>query len=372
MNDNRRLVYPLLIAFLAVPVVASANAGSPLMWATMLYMAFGNAVIGVIEGSLLSRLFRLNWQGSCLIMVAANYVSAIIGLYTIGQLSGALLNSPMIAQPLYDVPKLLPVLVPILFAATVVIEYPFCLWALSRGKQHRARLWRKALIASLAAQVLSYGLLTPYYLMAVRTNLYTEVEIDRSLSFARTSRATVHFIGPDGGVYRVNVDGSGRRKVLDTNIRSEESRLFLRKSSESDTYDLWVMGFSGHDDEKLLVEGFTNTAPAYQDTRFQRSEEENTQMNFGPALEYPRGERQWEVWTGYWEYQGLWASDLRTGESFSVALDVPYVPWEARNATILPEDIVVFQLGDQIVALDLNSRKIGLIALGRGPVVTVD
>jgi hypothetical protein len=50
-------------------------------------------------------------------------------------------------------------------------------------------------------------------------------------------------------------------------------------------------------------------------------------------------------------------------------LHTPFISWFMKNVTILPEDQVVFQMGEQIVLLDLNSRKIGFISKGIGPVV---
>ena len=38
---------------------------------------------------------------------------------------------------------------------------------------------------------------------------------------------------------------------------------------------------------------------------------------------------------------------------------------------VLPGDLVVYQLGEQIVVLDLNHRQLGLLALGRSPVVAL-
>lgn len=48
---------------------------------------------------------------------------------------------------------------------------------------------------------------------------------------------------------------------------------------------------------------------------------------------------------------------------------MPFLAWIARNATILPSDQVVYQLGNQIVILDLSTRKLAFLALGQGPVV---
>jgi hypothetical protein len=66
-----------LIALLTcVPLTARADAGTPLMWAGMLHMVFGNAIIGIFEGLILARVFKLK-SGKCvLVMICANYFSA--------------------------------------------------------------------------------------------------------------------------------------------------------------------------------------------------------------------------------------------------------------------------------------------------------
>jgi hypothetical protein len=67
--------------------------------------------------------------------------------------------------------------------------------------------------------------------------------------------------------------------------------------------------------------------------------------------------------------EGLQAWNKKTNEKLNAALETPFVIWPSRNATVLPGDQVVYQLGDQIVVLDLRTRRIGLVARGRGPVV---
>ena len=46
--------------------------------------------------------------------------------------------------------------------------------------------------------------------------------------------------------------------------------------------------------------------------------------------------------------------------------------WFARWATVLPSSQIVFQLGPQIVLLDPETRDMGVLAIGQGPVVGFD
>jgi hypothetical protein len=52
------------------------------------------------------------------------------------------------------------------------------------------------------------------------------------------------------------------------------------------------------------------------------------------------------------------------------ALEMPLARWPVRNAAHLASDYLVFQLGeDQICLMHPPSRRIALIARGKGPVV---
>ncbi len=50
----KKLPFLVIVVLLSMPSVALANVGTPLMWATMLHLAFGNAFIGILEGGLLT------------------------------------------------------------------------------------------------------------------------------------------------------------------------------------------------------------------------------------------------------------------------------------------------------------------------------
>ena len=95
-------------------------------------------------------------------------------------------------------------------------------------------------------------------------------------------------------------------------------------------------------------------------------------FNLGVADYRQPDKRQWKARTGFWAIEGLHAENEKDGKKFYIALETPFVQWYMRSVTILPGDQVVFQMGDQIVLLDLESHKMGLVTKGRWPVVSFD
>ena len=68
-----------------------------------------------------------------------------------------------------------------------------------------------------------------------------------------------------------------------------------------------------------------------------------------------------------------WGSlDVTGSVQFGLGLETPFLWWWAREATILPGDLVVFEMGRQILVLDVRARKLGLLARGRAPLVAVE
>ncbi len=56
-------------------------------------------------------------------------------------------------------------------------------------------------------------------------------------------------------------------------------------------------------------------------------------------------------------------------EQFALYWESPFSTWEFHSAIQLPNELVLFELGgDQICVLDPESRKLGLLVRGRGPV----
>ena len=299
------------------PDVAYANGGTPLMWAPVYHLLIGNLVIGLGEGLLLGLLYNVRKSRAILFMMGANYVSFILGAISLGTLSELVKGCFRQETFLYHVPSFLWILCGLTFLMTVVFEWPLC-WALLRN---RPRKWRDSILASFAAQSASYGVLVYFYLGASAISLYTEVDVTPDLVPSLPPHSLVHFTSlDDGRLYRIALNGSAREKVEELTSREEYSK---------------------------------------------HLEEQN---DFGVLDLRPDQHQDWKVSKLNWAYDGISAQNKTTGSLLRVALDTPYLRWPPRFATVLPGDLVVYQLGDQIVVLDLNARKLGLLALGRGPV----
>jgi hypothetical protein len=73
------LLFLVVVGFVALPQEASANAGTPLMWAGMIHLVIGNALVGLLEGLLLGWWFRVPRAKAIGAMIVANYTSAWLG-----------------------------------------------------------------------------------------------------------------------------------------------------------------------------------------------------------------------------------------------------------------------------------------------------
>lgn len=80
----------------------------------------------------------------------------------------------------------------------------------------------------------------------------------------------------------------------------------------------------------------------------------------------------WQVSTGLFASDGLRATRRKTGYEIHLGLETPFVMWRSLCPSLLPGDLVVYQLDRNIVLLDLRSRRIGVITAGNQPVVVVD
>jgi len=358
----------LSAVFLLFPFYAYANAGTPLMWFTMMHLVIGNFLIGLGEGTLIILIFKTRKVATLSIMILANYVSMIAGFMTIEYIREPVGRFIMNDAPLYHAPRALIILIMFLFILTIILEWPFCLWILKK----KPRRLKVSLTASAIVQTVSYAVIVPMYLSVSPISLYTEVKLDQTFSFANNNASVYYISDDDGNVRSVRTDGSDRRKVLDTEITGLYAWLFVRETADGKHRELWVEGYPDEDSETLLIKDFTDKTVGLQADEDGLNVPGKWFNDLGVVDFRPEGQKQWEVRTGDWAADGLTAWNTATDEFLSVALETPFMSWYARNAAILPGDQVVYQLDDQIVILDIRKRRMGLLATGRGPVVVMD
>jgi hypothetical protein len=360
----------LTLLFLsAVPFTAKADAGTPLMWAGMLHLFIGNALIGIGEGLALAWLFDLGRRRCIFYMIPANYFSAWAGgLF----LTTAITHS--LPFDLYGAWRWLWVMVGVTYLMTLILEWPFVFICVRREPER----FKKSLWGNLFVQSLSYLLIFGWYGLASNTSLYTSMNVVRPAEISVPDRGIMLFIsGTNGDVYSLDLNTRRVEKSFSLHSTNRNDRLLIRPSVyNTNNWDILArLEGSSRMEPKLVVVCSNLTATAAQSWRDEVSPDRTTGTwrNFGHALLIGTAKKSdWNFWTGFWPVEGLHGNNSKTGETIQSSLETPFVAWAARNATHLPGDYVIFQLGDdQICLLEAATKKITLLTNGRGPVVVI-
>jgi hypothetical protein len=354
-----------------------ANAGTPLMWAEPAHLLIGNLFIALLEAAVAWLFLRRNWGRTFITFILANYASAFLGLQLLKRFRPALQTAMDAAVPLYEIPQWLVTLTVVSFVFTVFVEALFCLYLTWRSSHRIA----KALLLSLAAQSVSYPLLIGYYVLFSDLSLYRNATIERDLSFVKSPIATVYFINPDDGhVWRINTDGTGKQKVSDANIHTARACLFLHPEAGNAYLDLYVTDYYQFGHRRILQRLIPST-PARRDKLIHGSKWGQPGEFWHTVDLREPANRPWVIRLGFYPAGGISVQQLEWSPIhslsfetpiYSLGFETPFVQWLCTNATVLPNEQVVFQLDDQIVILDVYTRQLGFLTKGRGPLVVLD
>ncbi len=346
--------------FILMPKSAYADVGTPLMLLGAGHLLIGNAIIGIFEGLIVAKLFGARTVKSILIMVLANYISMVAGVVGIWSLGGALNN----VASINNVFAIILAMLAGSYIATIFIEWPFCFWIL-KGKEDRHN---RAFKASAVINSASYAILIPIYFLVSGTSLMTNVKVDKSLSFLKTRNAWVYFISSeDRALYKIRVNGTAKQKVKEARLTNKYEVLFAcSKDGKANLGAYWAE--NGRWSKPIILLGNLLGATAVSEDCGESDRWHNDEViDFrSPNV------RDWSVNTGSWAIVGLNGENKKTGKSLHIALETPFLMWPISKATVLPEDQVICQVGNQIVLFDLNTRRIGLITFGNSPVVILE
>jgi sialidase-1 len=332
-----------------------ANMGTPLIWAPYGQLLFGNFLIGVLEGWLIARLFGVRKADAIPAMIGANYLSLIPGAVSLIALNKALARVTDV--DVYTAPAYMAAMCVLVFVLTVVIEWPVCLWIFWA----RPRRFRDSWLASLAAQSASYGLLILYYGAASNLSLYRDLDVTRSLVPSLPSNALVYFLSPESdAVWRIRLDGQGLEKVAELADRETFPLLFAKFEPDKEGHLLYV---------GLHERGHVLTSPPIPAAAWRLAYVDKDKW-WHPRDLRPTAGRTVNVWHD--PMQGLQVGDEPWNSRISVGLETPFLWWTSREATILPGDLVVFEMARQVLVLDIRARKLGLLARGRSPLVAIE
>ncbi|MCC7145557.1 MAG: hypothetical protein IT443_03855 [Phycisphaeraceae bacterium] len=349
-----------------------ANDITPLMFATMFHLLLGNIVIGVVEGLVISFLFdRSHWLRFPLLMILANYVSALLGLFLLHV--GKDFAFPQLT--INNVGLFLGVALVWAFVMSVAIEWPFVFWAF-KGKRFRVSVG-----ACLLAQAVSYVLLLAFYAPSSWMTVYTRTQVRPVETFARPDIAWVYYIDETGkNVYRIRPSGKTKERVGEI-LESVQDKfpsasvLAIHNLLGESEWSL-VYAFNGDLAWKLLINRFVvGTVPEWRSQQWKNWTKQWSAWNWRVLVVdlRPQSERAWLVRPRDDRlYSGLRAQNQSLGRSMILNMETLILEWPSSHVTVLPGDQVVYQLGDQIVLLDLPSQTIGLVTLGQSPLVVLD
>jgi hypothetical protein len=142
----RARALPVLAVLVLLPVAAAADTLTPWVSGTSPFLWITTLLLGVLEGAVLARLFRLKLARCIGSMIPANFLTSWIGLSLLRML-------PREAYP--DALGGAVLLVAVTFALTLVFEWPFVAFAVRGGPGW----FRRSVKGSLIAQAASYGVL---------------------------------------------------------------------------------------------------------------------------------------------------------------------------------------------------------------------
>ena len=382
--QSGRLLGALALTVLCscIPSVATADAGTPLMWAGFYHLTLGNLVIGLVEGGILAAVFQTPPKKTLLLMVGANYFSMLVGIPI------ALFVTHLMSGPDLTVEGAWRIVkwgFAISYMATLVLEWPFIAGAL-RGRKH----WLRSSIAgSFLVQTLSYAALLGIYLNVSSYSLYTGLKTVDLSEIKWPQNVSFYYIDDADGDVMHWAPGRAPQRVADLHSGKSGDRLELHPSGTNP--ERWdIVGCLESRDARGGHETTTTTlvrnigraghSPITSTWfgRYRWGENMYGQWHGGPV---PRigsaAESPWTIRTYPWPgtiVGSRGAGPPRVRErSFEFASETPFHTWMVYNATHLPGDLVLLQLGaDRICVVDPIERKIAMLVHGRGPAAAID
>lgn len=356
---------PCSPAFL-LPSPLLANAGTPLLWAAGFHLFVGNLILGIVEGLAVGLLFKRDRALCTALLIPANYISAWLGIVVLqAAVRQGLDLHPGNFQTWYWI------LAVCLYFFTLVLEWPFvafCFW--------KAERWfLRSVLATLLVQTVSCFGLYAYYDSVSSRSLLSDLTLVPASEIAIPEDVAIYYIAQeDGDVYRIDANGSHER-IMSLGSFRPSGRLTVEETMGKKSFNIIAHPFEYQEpdpDSVLVLSGLDE-----EHVPVQRSDEPVSGWqilnSIGPVPRLGAARNSdWKFNTGYWAIEGL-RGEHKSGETFRVSLETLFGEWRICNATHLPGDLVVFQLDrQQVCLLDVDNRRLALLARGHGPIAVLE
>jgi hypothetical protein len=200
------------------------------------------------------------------------------------------------------------------FVCTLVLEGPFAYLVSRRPRAIRSAApvsWKRLLVGHLTAQSATYALLALWYGLASNTSLL-RVPVRPELSSTLPS-GWLYFDDANGRCARRRLTGGSIEACPKPRVADNDYTMRIRSLDPNSPWTVSIRGWAS----RLLAKHVD-------------------------------------------------------GRGLLVALETPAVYWTSSHATVLPRGLVVYQLGNQIVVLDLERPAIAQLIEGRKPSVELD
>ncbi len=344
-----------------------ANSITPVLLQTMALLFVGNAIIGIIEGAVVSRVFRFPLKRTIFAFIVANYASMWLGfiLFRPHVYKGAF------AQVFFDVPLhhttlIIWICVLSSFAVSAVVEWPFC-WIASRSKKAQIR---RSVQAVLLAQCVSYPLMGFWFLGASNT-IGDEVAVVPLEEIApHDLNAVVYFVDhKEEAVYSINLDGTDLTFIEPYSPQGRYADLMWFEPGYLGFND-WILTLktAGSNDQIVLDKKPEGLVAAYRMGDGDPLYSGGFSLGFNAVADLRSLERRnWQ--SDVRGISGVRFEHILSGEEVTLEFSTPFGAWEGRCFTAMPGDIFLFELGEQICILSAPKRQIAFLTHGKGPAV---
>lgn len=348
-----------------------ANSISPVMVRYVLMLFIGNAIIGVFEGLVIARIFKISHWKSIALMILANYASMWAGALLFGVAENpSPVPDNLFSEPLHHVQWMLWICMGMALLLSLIIEWPFCHAAMKAGP---GRL-KRSITASVVAQASSYACIGLAF-MPSHNSLNKEVEIVRRLArIAELPNGEVFFVNPsDGDVYSITLTGGSPAHRFEAGLLHPDDVLTIAPATE----DAAQRRLEAQSRSKPRAFDYIITGHAEPFWRYPDDSSEREVVTtawwlgvIGIADLRAIGDRDWKARPR--GNSGLRVENTQKEFSYAVAYDTIFTSWAERCVSILPGDFVVFEFGPQICLLDMRTRQISMLCRGRSPVVILE
>jgi hypothetical protein len=337
----------LLLLFTLLPQTLLANAGTALMWVPIMQLIFGNILIGIVEGIIISVIFRTKWIRSILIMIAGNYVSWLIGNGLIYVFQNTLIDSLF---KLDNVFALWILSLIILYLLTVLIELPFFRWAFTKND----RLWSRSWKLSLIINAVTYTIMIFIYLSASKYSFFADLKIDQSILNNKIKFELFYTFKGDiyKGLIKQDIYGDKIYQIPNT---IKYPYLKLKEDSINQSIDLYLVNYYG--DTLLFQKSFVESDnKIYYPSIFEK-------YNWTKADFRDTTNRDWKASAGGWAIEGITFRDNDTTIQ-NYGFEVPWMFWGIGNVSILNDSEVICIINDRIIILNKDTKKVAFVTKG--------